>query len=131
MGVDALCLVVLVVKGAPLCFEMMGVELETRRVGQVVQQAHVDILSRVRKGAVCAVFTLLFALENRAEFGFIFILVVEALHSVVGSFAQVSKGALVAVCELAKFRQKYGVFSTPIPKGVVVETCFVLVILGA
>lgn len=86
MSIDTLRLVVVVVEGAPLSFEIKHVEVEVSydlaRLGEV-NEPNFDILHRVSEGTIVSVFTrvnLRRVLE--AEFSLIFIFVIQALYPV-------------------------------------------------
>lgn len=104
MCVNALCLVMLVVEGTPLGLEEEHVELVVLVARQqMVDQSHFDVLHRVRKGTIVSVLALLdLAWEAVAELRFVFVFVVEALHSVMCSAAFVLLRAPLCVSELAK-----------------------------
>lgn len=81
--VDALCLVVLSVEGAPLCFEVKHVELLVTR--HLVNQWSLYVRVSVREGAELFVFTFLRGLG--AKFGLVLLNVVKALNLIVGVLA--------------------------------------------
>jgi len=118
VGVDALGLVVIMVEGAPLCFEVKLVKVEVLLAGlreQVMDQAHLDVLDRVSEGTILSVLALgNFAGEKVAKFGFVFVLVVEALDTVVRAAALVSLGTLFSFGELAKLGRVDIVVSTAV-----------------
>ena len=116
--VDTGALVVAIVEGAPLCFEVKLVKVEVLLAGlreQVMDQAHLDVLDRVSEGTILSVLALgNFAGEKVAKFGFVFVLVVEALDTVVRAAALVSLGTLFSFGELAKLGRVDIVVSTAV-----------------
>ena len=78
MRIYALCLIMVVVVGAPLGFEIEHVEIEISINGQqMMDESHFDVFNRVNEGAIVTVLALGYLIwEAVTKLGFVLVLVV-------------------------------------------------------
>lgn len=131
MSVYALRLVVVVVKGAPLCFEIEDVEVEISndlaRLSEV-NEPYFDVFHRVSKGTIVSIFTCVnLRRVLDAEFSLVLIFVIQAFYSVVCSSAFRMLGTSLGLSKLAQFRSVKIITATSILERMKKVAAFVVV----
>jgi hypothetical protein len=101
---------------APFSFEVENEEVVVLvSWQQVVDQSDLNVLDRVCERTVVSIFALLDLVgEEVAEFGFVFVFVIEALDSVMSSPTLFSFGALLSFSEFAQFRRVEVIISSSV-----------------
>lgn len=131
VSVYALRLVVVVVEGAPLGFEIKDVEVEISndlaRLSEV-NEPDFDVFHRVSKGTIVSIFTCVnLRRVLDAEFSLVLIFVIQAFYSVVCSSAFRMLGTSLGLSKLTQFRSVKIITATSILERMKKVAAFVVV----